>query len=569
VPGLNVVETGAPGETSSTYIRGGNDEHTLVMMDGIPLNDPISTSRSYDYLDQLPLNNVQQIEVVRGPQSTLYGSNAMAGVVNIITKNGEGPLGGSASFEGGSYGTFHETASLNGGDSGGNFSLTGSRFDTAGFPSADQSFGNVVNNLDQNTNGSLKLGSNLTSNLSENVLVNYVQSHTNIDDGAGAGQDDPNNFADQKQLIVGSQTKWKLLNGDWEQVLNISFVDDNRNYTDTLNSFYPNSSNTISGYDGQSAQITWQNNLHLAPGETFVVGFQGSEEWAYENYNSGDGAYTDSVNALAQTGSIFVESQTQLSDRLYETLGGRFDSQTQYGNHGTYQAGLAYLIPETDTKLKATYGTGFLAPTLYQLYDPTYGNTALTPETSTGFDAGFEQAFGKNFLKVGATYFHEDFNNLIDFVYTNPNYPNGTYSNVDQAQSDGIESFIDFKGISHLDVKANYTFMNARDMSTGLPLPQRPQNQGDLDVFYQLDQLELGTSIMYVGPRSDNAFINGASTPVTLAEYFLVNLKASYSLDKNIKLFARVDNLFNQYYEEVYGYGTPGLSAYGGTKVSF
>src|ERR1041384_1187797 len=149
LPGLDIVRAGGAGEVCSIYTRGSRTADTLVMMDGIPLNDPVSPARSYDYLDQLSVDGVGQIEVLRGPQSTLYGSNAMGGVVNLLTREGEGPLGASLLFEGGAYHTFRETASLGVGSEKGNLSLSLTHFDTAGYSTADKEMGNIQNNPDQ------------------------------------------------------------------------------------------------------------------------------------------------------------------------------------------------------------------------------------------------------------------------------------------------------------------------------------------------------------------------------------------------------------------------------------
>jgi vitamin B12 transporter len=560
VPGLHVVQTGAPGETSSLYTRGGNDDSTLVMMDGIPLNNPIDPSRSYDYLDQFSLDGVQQIEIVRGPQSSLYGSAAMAGVVNIITQNGNGPLGGSLSFEGGSYNTFQEQASAQGGDAGANFSLTASRFDTAGFPSGDASTGDTLNNPDDDTSGLLKVGASPVSNLTTNLVARYSQSHTNILQYAGVGGEDPNYFSDQKQLTLGSQTKLDL--GDWEQVLGISFVDDNVVYTDQYDAAYPASSDSTSNYDGQMAKLTWQNNLKLAPEETLVLGGEGYKEWGYVN----DAAYADYVSHNAEMGSAFLQSQTHVEDRFFLNLGGRFDAHNQFGTHTTFQGGAAYFVPGMETKLSANVGTGFEAPDLYQLYDPSYGNPALQPETNTGFDFGMEQPL--EVVKVGATFFHDDYANLFGadpLTYQ--------YINVALARTQGVEAFVELMGVKNLQLRVDYTYLDSRDISTsssdldaGLPLLRRPAHQGDLDGSYQFGKFELGGSLIYVGTRLDENF--NTSSLLTMPAYLLVNLRGSFQLDDQVKLFARVDNLFNQSYEEVFGYATPGLSAYGGIKVS-
>ena len=566
VPGVDIAQTGQPGETASVYIRGTNPEHTLVLFDGIPLNDPIGAPGSYDYLDGLSLDDVKQIEVIRGPQSTLWGSNAIGGVINIIPQSGPSPLGGSVLVEGGSYGTSHEAASAHGGDNGGYFNVDVSHFNTSGFPALEAQYGGTVNNGDDNNTASLGVGSNLTSNLQENVLVRYSQSNTSIDaDNENfVLADDPDYFALQKQFMAASHTDWKLLDGSWEQILTASFADDNRLFNGVSNPY--NTYFEQGNFDGQTAQINWQNNIRLAKEETVVVGIQGQQQWAISNDTNGysdvtGSAFTSVVpETTVQTASVFIESQTSIEDNFFFNLGGRWDDHSQYGVHTTYQAGLAYVVPDLNTKLKANYGTGFLAPSLYQLYAPTYGNASLLPETSVGYDIGFEQPIGKD-LTVGASYFDNDLTNLIQFV--------NIYSNVGQARSYGVESFVEFKGVKNLDIKGNYTYDNAQDLIANVPLLRRPQNKASGDVDYQLDAAGLGASLIYVGNSFDENFVTGSGNIVPLASYFLVNLRASYQVNSQVKLFARVDNLFNQYYEEAFGYTTPGLSVYGGTKVSF
>jgi vitamin B12 transporter len=567
VPGVDINQTGQPGETSSVYIRGTNPEHTLVLMDGIPLNDPIGTESSYPYLDGLSLDNVKQIEVIRGPQSTLWGSNAIGGVINIVPQSGPSPLGGSVLVEGGSYGTSHEAVGAHGGDNGGYFNIDASHYNTAGFPALESQYGGTVNNGDDNNTASLRLGSNLASNLEEKVSVRYSQSNTSIDaDNENfVLEDDPNYFALQKQFMAASHTDWKLLDGSWEQILTASFADDNRLYNGVSNSY--NTYFEQGNFDGQTAQINWQNNVRLAKEETVVAGIQGQQQWAIANDTSGysdvsGSVFTSSVpGTTVQTASAFIESQTSIEDNFFFNLGGRWDDHSQYGVHTTYQAGLAYVVPDLNTKFKANYGTGFLAPSLYQLFAPTYGNSNLLPETSVGYDIGFEQPIGGKDLTVGASYFDNDLTNLIQFV--------NTYSNVGQARSYGLESFIEFKGVKNFDLKGNYTYDNAQDLIANAPLLRRPQNKASGDVDYQLDAAGLGASLIYVGNSYDVNYVTGFGNTVQLASYFLVNLRVSYQVNSQVKLFARVDNLFNQYYEETFGYTTPGLSAYGGTKISF
>ncbi len=579
VPGLGVVQSGQPGQISAVYIRGNNSENTLVLLDGIPLNDPVGTPFDYEYLDGLSLDGVKQIEVVRGPQSTLWGSNAIGGVINIIPQGGPVPLGGSVLVEGGSYGTSHEAVAAQGGDKGGYFNFDASHFNTAGFPvlnvrgldasdaALESANAGSVNNGDDNNTASLRLGSNLSSNLEEKVFIHYSQSNTSVDayNSSYVLGDDPDDFALQKQFLVDSHADWKLLDGTWNQQLNVSFSDDNRIYTATANSY--NTYYANGNYDGQTAQVNWQNTLRVAKEETLILGIQGQEQWAYENYTSGYsdlGPYPPDAIPVTnvQTGSGFVESQTSINDQLFFNLGGRWEKSSQFGVHTTYQAGLAYFVPGLETKLKANYGTGFLAPSLYQLYDPSYGNPNLQPETSLGYDFGLEQPIGgKDFLQVGADYFDNDLTNLIT-------YDPATFiaANIGQARTYGVESFVEFKGIQNLNMRGSYTYTYAQNLITNTPLVRRPQNRAGGDMDYQWGALGVGASLTYTGTSFDTDF---SGNSLILPSYFLVKLRASYQVNSQVRLFARVDNLFNQWYEETYGYSAPGLSAYGGTKISF
>jgi vitamin B12 transporter len=568
VPGLTLLENGASGENSSLFIRGADAGHSLVLVDGIPMNNPISTDRSFTDFDQYFLEDVSQIEVVRGPMSTVYGTNATAGVVNIITQRGDGPPKGSLLLEGGAYDTFRESATASAGDKSVNYSLSASRYETDGFPSADKALGNTLNDSDENTTASFRLGILPSSDLDNHVYVRYIQSRTNLPSQGGANGDDPNYFVNERQWVVGSQSNWKLLDGQWEQVLGMSYTNDLQVYTDDFSS-YANSHYERGALEGQSAQINWQNNINLWKGETLAAGIQEQEEWGREDDTAdfGYGLSDTLIDRTTTTGSYFIESQTALLDRLFATLGGRLDAVSSFGSQYTYRGAVAYFVPGLETKLKATYGTGFTAPSIYQLYSP-YGSASLRAETSEGWDAGFEQPFLGGAIKAGATYFHNDYTNLIDYENT-ATPPYGEYFNIGKARTEGWETFASAKPITDLEIRADYTYTWAFDEQTGNALLRRPQNQADFSASYQWRGAHIGFNILYVGDRPDEAFLNYTSTPVTLPSYTLVNLMAAYDINANLKLFGRVDNLFNTVYEEVYGYGTPGISAYAGTKVSF
>lgn len=569
LPGLNLTENGGKGENSGIFIRGADAGHTLVLMNGVPINNPITTDRQFGYLDQLFADDIDRIEVVRNPLSTLYGTNASAGVVNIITQKGEGSPKGSLFFEGGAYQSFREGASVSGGGSLGDFHLDVTRFDSQGFPSADKAMGNVVNSVDGNTTASLQMGLLPSANLDNNLYVRYSQAHTNLPAAGGEGGDDPNFFLDERQWFVGTHSKWNVMADLWEQELGISFSDDLQYFTDDISS-YALSHYERGAYEGQAAQVNLQNNIHPWAGETLVAGIQGQQEWGRvdDTTDYGYGLSESLVNGTATTGSYFLESQTELMDRLFITLGGRMDAVSSFGDQFTYRGAMAYFIPGTGTKLKASFGTGFKAPSLYQL-DSIYGNQALSPENSTGWDVGFEQPIWKELVRFGATYFHTDFLNLIDFESIS-NFPYGEYFNISKAETLGWETFASSKPIKGLELHADYTYTWAVDLDNGSQLLRRPQDKADFGATYAWNSASFGMNVVYIGERPDAAFDNFTyvTTPVTLSAYTLVNLLASYQMDEHVKFFGRVENLFNTQYEQIFGYGTPGQSVYLGTKVS-
>lgn len=569
VPGLTLFQNGAPGQSSGIFMRGADAGHTLVLMNGVPLNNPISTSREFDYLDQLSTDDISRVEVVRGPLSSVYGTNATAGVVNIITRPGGNAPQGSLFFEGGAYQSFREAATASAGNEIGNFNLSVSRFDTQGFPSADKNLGNSVNSLDGNTTASLGMGLLPSSDLDNSLFVRYSQAHTNLPAFGGTGGDDPNFFLDERLWVGGAQSKWSSKDGVWEQTLGLAFTDDLQQFTDDFSS-YSYSHYERGVYEGQGAQVNWQSDLHPWKGETLVAGLQEQQEWGRvdDTTDYGYGLSQALVQSTATTGSYFLESQTTVLDRFFATLGGRLDAVSSFGSQFTYRAAVAYFIPGLETKFKASYGTGFTAPSLYQLYSP-YGNTGLRPETSQGWDLGFEQPLAQGTVKIGITYFRTDFSDQIDFEST-ATPPYGEYFNVSKSQTLGWETFLSAKPFEGLECRADYTYNWAVDLDTGEQLIRRPQDRADLSVHYQWKGAGLGIEVVYVGDRPDKYFDNFTytTTPVTLASYTLVNLMASYRLDEHLQFFGRVKNLFNTQYEEVYGYGTPGLSVYMGTKVS-
>ena len=570
LPGLDVVQNGGVGGTTSIFIRGANSEHTLVMIDGVEVNDSISPGRSYDFA-HLTVDNIERIEVIRGPQSTLYGSDAIGGVVHIITKKGEGKPKFFLSAEGGTYTTFRESTGVSGGNKWINYSLNLSRFDTDGISAASKKDGNYERDGYKNTSLSTRLGFTPMENLDIDFILRYVNAKTELDNFGGVGGDDPNHVQESKQFFFKTQARFSLFDQRWVQKLGFAFNDYDRNIKNKKDPQHPFDSER-GHYDGQFLKFDWQHNLQLHKTNILIVGFEYEEEEGKSKYyweslwGPGESVFPEKT---ANIKGYYIQDQIKLWDRLFATLGIRIDDHSRFGTETTYRIAPAYLVKETDTKIKGTFGTGFKAPSLYQLFAPAtlwgpIGNKNLKPEKSKGWDFGVEQNLLKNKVTLGATYFRNDFEDLIQFDWGQG------YVNIAKAKTEGVELFASAKPIDDLTLRINYTYTDTQDKTTDEALIRRPKNKIGFDLNYRfLNNGNVNLGVVYVGKRDDLDFSTSPSRRVKLDQYALVNLAVSYDITKNFQLFGRVENLLDKEYEEAKGFGTPGLSFFGGMKLSF
>ena len=568
VPSIDVVQNGGPGSTTAVFMRGANSEHTLVMMDGIELNDPSSPSGGFDFAN-LPTDNIERIEILRGPQSTLYGSRAMGSVINIITKRGKGNPTGFLSAQGGSFRTTTEKAGISGGSDRYNYSLGVSRFDTGGFSAAGKKYGNTENDGNHNTSVKSRLGITPINNLNVDFMVNYLKNRTDLDNNGGVGGDDPNYVQKNEQLSFRSQADLALFDNRWEQRLGVSLNNLNRYFTNGTDPVHP-SDMSRGSYHGRSVAIDWQHTLHLHETNSLTLGFERKDEKAKSDYYSESawGPYDSPWDEQsAHTTGYYLQDQIRLWDAWFTTLGARLDDHSSFGSKATYRVTSAYTVKQTNTTVKGSYGTAFKAPSLYQLYSPDYGDKLLNPEKNTGWDLGIEQSLLDGKMTMGATYFHNDFDDLINFDSTL-----FKYDNIARATTHGVELTAAVRPIDELTLRAGYTYTRTEDKETGLELLLRAKNKINVDANYRfLKNANLNLGIIYVGARFNTVYdpITYAVTRVQMSGYLLANVAAAYDLSKNVQLFGRVDNLFDRNYEEITGYGAAGISAFGGVKVSF
>ncbi len=569
--GLSFSQQGTKGSVSNVYIRGANSSHTLVLIDGVEVNLPSDPSNFYNFFS-LPTENISRIEVLRGPQSTLYGSNALAGVINIISAQGTGKPVSNISIEAGSYNTFKGTLSSLGKFDKFNYSIALSRIKSDGYSAASEKYGSTENDSYQLDNINSVLGYEFSDDFETDFVIRYNKSSSDLDQSFGSPEfwDDPTYIFDQKEFFIRGQGKLNLFDDKWIQKFGLTYFSNIREYSfdSSAASFYSSWSN----YDGKKYKADWQNDFQFVDNNLITAGVEfeleetTSEYYLFSSFNPPD--YASIIPKVdVNTFGVFIQDQFKVGESFFGTIGVRLDNNSQFGNAFTYRIAPAYMFWETGTKLKATFGTGFKAPSLFYLYDPLYGNPDLNPEKSFGWDAGVEQFFWSEGFSFGATYFFNMFDSMFGFDPI-------TFKtvNINKAETNGVEIFTKAVITQGLDVKANYTYTNAKDKSENTPdynkkLVRRPEHKAGLFLSFSFTEFtNANIEFMYVGEREEPDFINYSSR-IIMPDYFLINLAAHYDLFSFLRLQGRVENLLDKQYEEIYGFGTAGFSVYGGISL--
>ncbi len=540
VPGLQVVRSGGPGGVTAVFIRGANSQQTKVLLDGIPINDPSNASRSFDF-SNMNIDNVERIEVVRGPQSTLYGSDAMGGVINIITRKGEGPMKVTAAALGGSYGTARPSLSVRGGGQRWNYSFATSYLDTDGFSQASRRLGNHEPDGYRNATYSGRFGWSGRENLSVDYFFRYINADKDVDDFSFTTGLPFDNFIRKnrdKAFYNRIQANHQALDGVIQSVVAYNFTDYNRVDTDP-GPFVPPL------FQGQTKKALWRSTIQLTQWNSLLVGADYTDETAQSSF----------VSRLGQNDAgIYFDDRFSIGERWFTTIGFRWDDHSIAGPAHTYRLTTVYNIKKTGTAFRASIGTGFRAPSLAEVLFP-FGNPNLRPETSKGWDYGVTQNLLCDKVTVSATYFRNDFQNLIIFSPTT-----FVLDNIGLALATGVEITSRWQANKCTSISWTYTQTDTRDRMTGLRLLRRPREKGTFGIQRKLQDGRglISLNSQMVGDRLDTRFVLGG--------YTVWNASGYYDLNDRWRLVGRVDNLFDSTYQEVAGYGVPGLSAYAGGR---
>jgi vitamin B12 transporter len=575
-PGITVARTGSVGQPTSVFIRGAESDQTVVVIDGVTLNDPSLPGGGFDF-ENLLVGDISRIEILRGSQSTLYGSQAIGGVINIVTADPSSAAGASASFEGGSHDTGSGTAAFGAKSDELMWRVAANYYGTSGIPNLDAALGGRRDAASQIGAATGQVRYSFTPDLELDVRGYYLQARTAFDgyDTPSGAFGDDNEYGRTEQAIGYAGLTVRSPDNTFTNRVALQYTNsETRNYDPNAPANYGSPSTETYYGIGRNTREEYQGTWQFVRGGQLVFGAQNE----HSTIDTDSPAFDVTPMPLTKgvtIDSAYLQAQYELLSGLTLTGGGRYDHHDVYGGHGTGQLAAAWASSDHDTIVRASFGQGFKAPSLYQLYS-NYGNQALRPETASSWDAGLEHhALGEH-LSLSATYFQRTSRDLIDFFdCTTPSplcasEPFGYYANIERSRASGVELVGTLKATDRLTLTANYTLTHTEDQSAGSStygneLPRRPENAGNAALSYLWPaRLSTALAVRYAGPSFDDA-----ANQVRLGGYVLVDLRTSYPITERLEIYGRIENLTDRHYETAYQYGTLGRSGYLGARARF
>ena len=549
VPGLSVVQTGTAGQLTSVFMRGLPSEDMQVLLDGIPINQGLSGAMNFA---DITTDDIDRIEVVRGPQSAIYGPHALAGVIQIFTKQGTGTPGGTIAAEGGSYDTFREWSQSDGKIGEFDYSVAASRLDTDN-ARPNNNYRNTagITNVGWSPNEQLRIGSLFTYSVSDTGNPNTIFDPRPID-----------HFLTERWLI-GPHIDWKPADW-WDHKLIVSY-DHERQINDPNEDGFTGPTRALF----ERTQVDYQNDLRPTSWLTLTSGF------FYSRVNAGQerpfvsqafGPQPTFIGDHTQEIAGFAQATLTPIQNLIFVAGGQFADFNEFGGVWTYRVAGSYHIDRTNTTLHSSVATGFSPPSSQDII---FGNNPnLDPEKVFGWDIGVRQELWEKRVSLDLTYFHNDLSNVIGF--------NGLFQtlNLGAAETQGLEAELRAQPIPNLVLMASYTYLDAKktdnsDISQPKDsrLPRRPRNEVYFSASYLwFKKLRTVVEAKFVNAREE---LNFGLPNFDIEDYSFVNIAAEYEVTPHFSVFGRVDNLTNEHYSEVFGFPSLGRVAYGGVKVRF
>ncbi len=564
-PGVSFTRNGGPGASTSLNIRGAETQHTVVLIDGVKLNDPSSTQGGFN-TGNLLVGDISRIEVLRGAQSTLWGSQAIGGVVNIVTADPTVPFTTSVDVEGGARQTGYLRAGIGGAGDKIVWRVAGGFYSTDGF-SAYKTGKETDGYTNRGLSGRLRY--KFSDAVSAEVRSVWSKGKNDFD----AFNGDSSEYGRTEELVVYAGLNVALLDGRWNNRFGYAYTDTDRENINPLRPAIPLT------FDAAGKNRRWEYQGVFAVTEAITATFGAESENARMRTRSPS---TFDPNPGFRTGKVGVDSvygqlQAEVVQGLTLTAGVRYEDHDTYGSHTLGQVAAAWALNDGNTVLRASFGQGFRAPGLYELYSE-YGNLNLAPEDFDSWETGVEQRLFGGKARVSATWFHREADNEIRFFSCTggpdplcapggvPRF--GYYNNVQKTKAQGLELVGEVKPVTGLTITGNYTYTDAESesgASKGKQLTRRPKTMGNLSVGYRWPVgLTTTVAARYVG----KTYNNDLNTQV-VKDYTLVDLRASYAINATYEVFGRVENAFDKGYQTILNYGAPGRGAFLGLRARF
>jgi vitamin B12 transporter len=583
VPGLNLVQQGGPGQNATAFLRGAAGRHVLVLLDGAPLNDASEPNGAFNFGNEL-LGDIERIEVVRGPASALYGSGALGGVVNLVTRRA--PAGTPAQLfgevAGGTQGTGRGVLGAAGNDGRFDWMVAGQALTTRGFNVVPRRLATNRGERDalEARAATARIGFRPDAGSSVEALIRWRENRLELDDAPFFRLDDPNYTGRDRNWFGQLRGETTLLDGMWTTGLRIAVAEDRRRYLNLPDAGNPGDTDDL--YRGQRQTFDWGNQLRLGdigPFEEAGLAFGATHEIESSDSRSLSGGLLTTTDASAHTTALHAGAQGRLFGRLDLSAGLRHDAAEDYDSATSWRVGAVLALPEAASRLHAAAGTAFKAPSLFQRFGVIgsffRGNPDLRPERSFAWEAGIETdiAFAgrSDFATFGATWFSARYRNLINF---NPAFD--SLENVDRARAQGAELSLTLRPAAWIGLRAAWTITETEDETTGLPLPRRPKNLVAVSArIAPIPRLTVVPELVFVGRALEGPFASyedsGAPRPVAAwnPHGMLLNLTATWQVTPAIAAFAEGRNLTDSRYEPANGFAAPGRSVLVGTRFTF
>ncbi len=563
------------GTNQTVYMRGAERENTLILIDGIPVYDASGITSEFD-LNYIDINQVERVEILKGAQSTLYGSDAVAGVINIIMKKaGIKPMQGFANISGGSYGTFNSALGINGSNKKWQYNLSYSFIHSDDFSSAyDSSKSNTFDN-DAFTQHTINASASYQFNDHFHMrwFSQYNQYKTGVDDGAYIDDKDYNLF--NKNFQIGTTAKWNSLKQNivfnyQYNIVNRSFLDDSadvESYTVYQNGSYKGYSHFAELYDN----INLSKHLNLLTGVDYRHNATSQSDIYISTYGPFSAPPLGSDTAKTDQYSLYASLILKNISGFNLEVGGRANNHSVYGWNGTYSFDPSYNINE-EWRVFADIASGYHTPSLYQLYGE-YGNKNLEPEQSVSYEGGIQ--FSKKIFEARVIYFKRDIRDVISF-YTDPITYASYYINADKQKDNGIEAELNITPIKAFSITANYTYVDGNIETTSTNtgkdtsfynLYRRPRNVFNLNINWNVcSRFTVATHLQTVSKFYEPVY---GFAPQQINGYYTIDVYAEYKALKNLIFFADARNITNQLYFDLPGYTTKRFNIMAGLRFNF